>query len=169
MRLLKVIALSIASLSACSALADSSINLVLMTKAYFPEFRGNLELASKEGNCHLSVNLQNDTIVYEVSTSVRNRVKFVSPVELKVENVKVEDQGKPTGQGLYSYTKYFEGIGNTTLIKGLYFFEPSYEFSDIVVRTVSEQELFFMANDAGTTLKVREVAGEKTRLMTCLF
>ncbi len=169
MRLFKVIAMSLASLVACSALAETSINLVMMTKAYFPEFRGNLELDSKEGNCHLSINLKDDKIVYDISTSVRNRVKFVSAVDLKVENVKVEDQGKPTGQGLYSYTKYFEGIGNTTLIKGLYFFEPSYEFSDIVVRTVSEQELFFMANDAGTKLKVREVAGDKTRLMTCLF
>lgn len=164
MRLFKVIAMSFVSLVVCSAMAETSINLVVMTKAYFPEFRGNLELDSKEGNCHLSINLKDDKIVYEVSTSLRNRVKFVSPIELKVEN-----QGKPTGQGLYSYTKYFEGIGNTTLIKGLYFFEPSYEFADVSVHTVSEQELFFMTNDAGTKLKAREVAGDKTRLMTCLF
>lgn len=158
-----------ATMLSAPAWAGNTLDLASVTKTYFPAFQGNLTLTSQDGYCKLAIKEENNILSYEVSVGRKAPDKFISPVLFQEDTELIEQVGRNPEQGYYAYTKFYEGSNNTTLIKGIFFYEPSYDPADSVQNVVTEQKIFLQRIDEKTTLQFTVRGGEKPRLYNCKF
>ncbi|UXR66071.1 hypothetical protein EZJ49_07390 [Bdellovibrio bacteriovorus] len=162
-------AVFVAMTLALPASAGEKLDLAAVTKTYFPAFSGKLTLTSQDGYCKLTITEENNVLNYDVSMGRRPSDKFISPLLFQEDTEMIEQVGRNPEQGYYAYTKFYQGHDNTTLIKGIFFYEPSYDPADSVQNVVTEQKVFLQKTKDATILQFTVRGGEKPKYYNCKF